>query len=139
MRILTLIFLAFLSLSSFGKTKDDFAKKYSELHKAQDVAGALQLVHWERVTPEIKRQITASFTEDFINPLESVYVSKMASTRFENEGSETAVLQPNLPVVAVMLVTFKPKSKTRSPRSTSYFLGMHEGRYRITVVAPAKK
>ena len=140
-----LLFLVIIGISNlvYSKEKPNLGqvliKNYKVAHTKGDVEAAMDLVHWVGVDENVKKSIRTGFERNFkriIKEIEFVNISKDDILEYEVRG---ITYRPNLDVIKRMEVHYTPTDNKFDVKSSSYLIGIYEGKYKITTAAPVVK
>ena len=124
---------------------DDSAQRlcaaYQQAHATKDVAAFLQLIEFDRTTPELTRiQIAEAFKNTLPRRVSAVEVHELAGTErtsFEIGGVSYVT---TLPVIKKLKIAYSEEGQGGAARvtTTTFLLGEKAGKYRIVSTMPKK-
>lgn len=123
-----------------AESKEAFLARYQAAHEAGDVDAAMRLVCWDGVDKKTKSFFRKNFETDFQAKFTSARLEPPAKGQWPDYEQNGVRYTTNLDVVASLMVEMVQIVKsTSAPSTTSYPVGLKEGRYCITTATPAAK
>lgn len=116
-------------------SKDDLARLYKRYFDAKDDAKLNTLVYWPGIRQRERDSFVHSIKYDLGYSLLSVELAPLKRGETLEYSSNGVTFRPSLAPVCHMVATYKGSGTTKG-FSTSYLVGVKDGRYYIVLASP---